>query len=177
LGRLYADGHGVSQDYDEAMKWFGKAAEQGFAEAQHNLGSMYDNGEGVEQDYSIAFQWYTKAAQQGYVLSETNLGTLYLFGDGVDIDYNKAYDLFKKAAKQGEPVAIANIGQMYEIAAGFQQSNVMAFAHYKIASSIENELSENINRIFITLKSKMTPSEIQQGEKEAQKLMSEYGLE
>ena len=54
LGRLYAEGRGVAQDYGEAAKWFRKAAEQGHAGAQYNLGVCYANGQGVAQDTSEA---------------------------------------------------------------------------------------------------------------------------
>jgi len=33
---MYDKGQGVPQDYAEALKWYRKAAEQGFAEAQYN---------------------------------------------------------------------------------------------------------------------------------------------
>ena len=33
-----------------ALKWFGKAAEQGYARAQNELGLIYVKGEGVEMD-------------------------------------------------------------------------------------------------------------------------------
>ena len=42
LGCMYTDGEGVKQDIKEAVKWFRKAAEQGYASAQYSLGSMYD---------------------------------------------------------------------------------------------------------------------------------------
>lgn len=35
------------QDYKEAFKWYSKAANQGYAVAQYNLGVMYENGSGV----------------------------------------------------------------------------------------------------------------------------------
>ncbi len=41
LGLMYYDGWGVPQDYAEAVKWWRKAAEQGYGEAQFNLGYMY----------------------------------------------------------------------------------------------------------------------------------------
>jgi TPR repeat protein len=41
-----------------------KAAEQGDAEAQNNLGLMYYEGEGVSQDYMEAAKWYRLAAEQ-----------------------------------------------------------------------------------------------------------------
>ena len=34
LGVMYMNGHGVQQDYAEAATWFGRAAEQGVAQAQ-----------------------------------------------------------------------------------------------------------------------------------------------
>ena len=47
------------------MKWYRKAAEQGDAKAQNNLGVVYDRGEGVPQDDAEAVKWYRKAAEQG----------------------------------------------------------------------------------------------------------------
>lgn len=35
---------GVVQDYGKAVEWYTKAAEQGYAEAQSNLGYCYDFG-------------------------------------------------------------------------------------------------------------------------------------
>jgi TPR repeat protein len=43
------------------LKWYHLAAEQGYPNAQHNIGYMYDTGEGVEQDYKEALKWYTLA--------------------------------------------------------------------------------------------------------------------
>ena len=45
------------EDYGKAVECFRKAAEQGLAEAQANLGMCYDNGNGVEQDFTQAFTW------------------------------------------------------------------------------------------------------------------------
>jgi TPR repeat protein len=41
------DDKGVKQDAAEAVKWYRKAAEQGYARAQFNLGLMYAEGKGV----------------------------------------------------------------------------------------------------------------------------------
>ena len=38
LGYMYAKGQGVEKDFKEAVKWFQKAADQGYAHAQDNLG-------------------------------------------------------------------------------------------------------------------------------------------
>ena len=42
-------GQGVPQDYAEAVRWYRKAADQGHAGAQFNLGVMYDKAEGCRR--------------------------------------------------------------------------------------------------------------------------------
>jgi TPR repeat protein len=59
---MYATGRGVPKDYTAALSWYRKAADQGDASAQNNLGSMYAAGRGVPQDHVQAFMWYTIAA-------------------------------------------------------------------------------------------------------------------
>jgi TPR repeat protein len=41
---LFAFGKGVLKNDKQAVYWYQKAAEQGLAEAQYNLGAMYANG-------------------------------------------------------------------------------------------------------------------------------------
>ena len=64
---MYDNGRGVRQDYVEAVQWYRKAAEQGHAQAQDNLGEAYEEGLGVHQDDAQAVQWYRKAAEQGHL--------------------------------------------------------------------------------------------------------------
>ena len=52
----------MPHDAAEAVKWFRKAAEQGNASAQSNLGVMYAEGRGVPQDDAEAVKWYRRGA-------------------------------------------------------------------------------------------------------------------
>lgn len=61
LGYLYERGVGVPQNYSEAVAWYRKTAEQGYAIAENNLGTMYASGRGVPLDYEQAAVWYRKA--------------------------------------------------------------------------------------------------------------------
>ena len=54
-----------AQKLDSAADQFRKAAEQGYAAAQYNLGLMYEYGQGVPQDYREALVGYRKTADQG----------------------------------------------------------------------------------------------------------------
>ena len=49
----------------EAVKWYRKAAEQGNARAQNNLGLMYATGEGVPENVINAYVWLSISAAQG----------------------------------------------------------------------------------------------------------------
>jgi uncharacterized protein len=44
LGDFYLNGWGVPKDPAEAMKWFTKATDQKYADAQFNIGGMYEDG-------------------------------------------------------------------------------------------------------------------------------------
>ena len=63
---MYYYGKGVTQDKTEAVKWYRKAAEQGYARAQERLGDLYKNGgEGVLQDRVAAHMWLNIAVANG----------------------------------------------------------------------------------------------------------------
>ena len=47
LGVAYENGAGVQQDYDEALRWYRLAADQGNACAQNAIGLFYDFGHAV----------------------------------------------------------------------------------------------------------------------------------
>ena len=53
-----------------------RAAEQGDAEAQSNLGFMYVKGQGVPKDEAKAVHWYEKAAEQGHAKAQKNLDVM-----------------------------------------------------------------------------------------------------
>ena len=63
---MYNNGWGVSENFAEAVKWFHKAAQQGHATAQLQLGLAYKNGYGVPQNKDEAIKWLRKAAEQGH---------------------------------------------------------------------------------------------------------------
>ena len=94
----YDTGRGVLEDDKEAVKWYRKAAEQGYALAQVKLGGMYGSGRGVPQDYKEAIKWFRKAAEQGYARAQVALGGAYAKGEVVPKDYAVAYAWYSLAA-------------------------------------------------------------------------------
>ena len=54
----------MPQDYEQAIAWWRKSADQGEAMAQNNLGVSYVHGRGVPQDYVLAHMWFNLAASR-----------------------------------------------------------------------------------------------------------------
>ncbi len=77
-------------------------ANQGYAEAQYNLGLMYDIGERVTQNKQEAARLYKLAANQGIAEAQNNLGLMYGMGEGVTQDYILAHIWLNLAASSLE---------------------------------------------------------------------------
>ncbi|CDH46827.1 tetratricopeptide repeat protein [Candidatus Contendibacter odensensis] len=67
----------IPQDDTQAAYWYRKAVDQGYAEAQLNLGRAYTNVQGVPKDDAQAVYWLHKAADQGNALAQFGLGMKY----------------------------------------------------------------------------------------------------
>jgi TPR repeat protein len=130
LGNQYYNGQGVVQDYAQAVYWYRKSADQGYAVAQFNLGAMYD----LAQDYAQAVYWYRKSADQGYAVAQLNLGTMYDYGQGIAQDYAQAIYWYRKSADQGYAVAQFNLGAMYDNGHGSVQDHTQAVYWYRKAA-------------------------------------------
>ncbi len=89
------EGAGTSSEFETALSWveqgefskaaevFKKLAQQGDAEAQHNLAMLYRNGTGVERDVEQSAVWFRRAAEQGVPDAQYMLGYSYDGGEGV----------------------------------------------------------------------------------------------
>jgi TPR repeat protein len=154
-------------DYEASAQWFRKAADQGIAAAQYNLGNMYAKGQGVPQDYALAVEWWRRAADQGLAAAQFNLGLMYYRGDGVPQDHAQAAQWFRKAADQGNADAQFNLGLMYYRGEGVPQDHVAAHMWFNLAAS-RGQPNAGSNRD--TAASKMTREQIA----EAQRLAREW---
>ena|GEM_PF-6191800 len=100
-----------------------KAAKQGDAKAQSELGLLYYHGEGVPQDFKAAAQWHTKAANQGEARAQLRLGFMYLLGSGVTHDTKMACTWFIAAKTQEAEEEVAPIAHMAYRTFCFEETN------------------------------------------------------
>ena len=134
LGKMYYEGTGVAQNYNEAFKWFQKAADKGIDDACAYLGKMYYEGTGVAQNYNEAFKCFQKAADNGVTGAYTWLGVMYYDGQGVAQNYEKAFLWTKKAAENGAANAYVGLGVMYCNGQGVVQNYNEAFKWFQKAA-------------------------------------------
>lgn len=85
-----------------------KAAKQGSAEAQTQLGLHYENGRGVKKNQEKALKWYRAAVKQGDTLAQYHLKYFYLTNveGGQDDEREDAFNWFDSAVQQGNPDAL-----------------------------------------------------------------------
>lgn len=117
--------------FEEAAKWFTKAAEKGHAGAQCALGLLYMQGLGVMQDKTEAVKWVRKAAEKGYDKAQYDLGECYSRGEGVAENKIEALKWYRKAAEQGYADAQYAIAECYYNGVGVVKDNIEAKKWYQ----------------------------------------------
>ena len=86
-------GYGISENQEEAIYWYRKAAGQGHAEAQFKLATIHENGTGVEEDPKEAVKWYRLAAENGHAVAKEKLPAAELIMKANDGDVEAQYKL------------------------------------------------------------------------------------
>jgi len=134
-----------SGDFATALREWTPLAEQGYADAQSNLGLMYYNGDGVPQDYKTAEKWFRLAAEQGLADAQLKLGHMYTTKVAADVnswafikvipeDYETAAKWYRLAAEQGNADAQYSLGKMYEGGEGVSGNYETAMKWYRLAA-------------------------------------------
>lgn len=95
FGMAHVEGKGVPKDFNEAVKWLSRAADQGVPAAHYQMGMRYAAGEGVEKDIEQAIAAWTMAAMSGYGDAQLRLAESYDQGVGVEQDLLQAYVWYK----------------------------------------------------------------------------------
>ena len=149
-------------DYKTAYREWLPLAEQGYAEAQYNLGVMYAKGQGVPQDDAEAVKWYRLAANQGYARAQTNLGFMYEKGRGVPKHDAEAVHWYRLAAEQGYSRAETRLGRFYGFGIAVPKDFVTAYAWYYLAASQGYEKAAERRDL---IQKKMTHAQVADAEK------------
>ena len=134
-------------DYQKAIVWLQKSAEQGYSFAQNDLGYWYGKGYGVGKDTEKAFYWYKKAAEQGNETALYNVAICYEKGLGVQQSKSDAFYWYKKAADQGNKDALFELGKCYYYATGTSRDYQMAYEMFMKVVESHTNYEDDIDNI------------------------------
>lgn len=144
--------------YNEAIKYKGsnlhkyysmleRAANNGVAVAQKELGVCYLTGQVVERNFQEALNWFRKAAEQNFPEAINNIGVVYESGYGVKVDFCEAEKWYKKAADLGLTKAKYNLADLYYqhfeelYLQSSKQSDEVSFSIHEEIINIQNPIS------------------------------------
>jgi len=135
IGMRFADGKGVTANFDEAAKWYDRAAQAGVVPAIFRLGTFYEKGLSVKKDTDIARRYYLQAAERGNAKAMHNLAVLDADGGGKGADYKSAAQWFRKAADRGVADSQFNLGILYARGIGVEQNLAESFKWFSLAAA------------------------------------------
>jgi len=133
-------------NYDEASRWFYKAAEKGNALALLHMGEfcLYGYG-GIKTNEERAIEYFTKSLDKGMIEAATFLGNIYREKK----KYNLAYEYLKKAADAEDAEAQNALGLMYDNGEGVaEHKEKAAFWFHKAADQGYSPAQYNLGLCF-----------------------------
>lgn len=137
-----------AEKWEEAVKWYRKAAEQGHASAQYNLGWCYDNGYGVVRNESEAVKWFYMAAVQNHSEAQFDLGLSCEFGLGISKNKEEAARWYYQAAVQNHVGAQRELGWCFEFGEGISQNIEEAIKwYYKAAEQGDHDAKKRLEEL------------------------------
>jgi localization factor PodJL len=135
VGVRFAEGKGVAPNFDEAAKWYDRAARAGVVPAIFRLGTLYEKGLSVTKDVDIARRYYMQAAERGNAKAMHNLAVLDADGGGNGANYKNAVQWFRKAADRGVADSQYNLGILYARGIGVEQNLAESFKWFSLAAA------------------------------------------
>jgi localization factor PodJL len=135
VGVRYAEGKGVPVNYDEASKWYDRAADGGIVPAMFRLGTLYEKGLGGKKDVDAARRYYIRAAEGGNAKAMHNLAVLDADGGNKGPNYKSASMWFRKAADHGVADSQFNLGILYARGIGVEQNLAESYKWFSLAAS------------------------------------------
>ncbi|MBC9914959.1 SEL1-like repeat protein [Chitinophaga varians] len=122
-----------AQQYEDAIRYYKKAAGKGNKDAMNDLGFLYETIDGYIDDMA-AFDWYSRGVAAGSSHAANGLGNCYQHGIGTSPDIRRALELYQQAASQHIPHANYNLGMLYYEGIKVPKDDHQALKHFVYAS-------------------------------------------
>ena len=132
---------GSPPDFDAALKWMGRSADQGHLPGITGVGALF----WMQEQYDGAIPYYQKAADMGDRAGQVSLAYAYMSGQGVARSDTFALRYFVPAAEGGNTFAQKMIGNLfYRGIDGAPPNMEMARHWYKRAADLGDQEAVNM---------------------------------
>ena len=122
-------------NFDEAAKWYDRAAQAGIVPAIFRIGTLYEKGLSVKKDIDAARRYYIIAAERGNAKAMHNLAVLEADGGSRGANYKSAAQWFRKAAERGVADSQFNLGILYARGIGVEQNLAESYKWFSLAAA------------------------------------------
>lgn len=139
LADAYIAGELIQPNYEKAIEYYRKAAEQDLMEACERLGVFCKTDTYNHKDDAEAFKWNMKAATLGSATGAYLAGSALMFGEGVELNYEQARVALSAAAEAGNEGAQYLYGMMLDRALGGDRDQLSAIEWLEKAADLGNE--------------------------------------
>lgn len=156
VGGWFYRGRHVPQNYETALQWWSRAAQQGNALAVGNMGLCYQTGHGIAADSTRAVQLYDRSiaagnpalfqsleaqANRGNLFAATYMAHCYKDGIGTRRNISKQIEYLTIAADKGSLASRTQLALLYYN----KHDYVQAYTNFSIAAN-----HGDINAIYFT---------------------------
>ena len=143
LAQKFDLGQGVAKDPEQALFWYRKAADQGFALAEYSYSTKL--GQGPHPDHVQEIAYLRKAAEQGDDQAEFFLARYYSSGYADIIPQSDAEALvwYRRLADQNRMGGRFQVGVAYELGKGVPRDMVEAHRWFQLAANDGDQDAKN----------------------------------
>jgi len=138
LAVIYSNGgFGISQNPQEALIWYKRAADGGDADAQFFMAER-------ESDLDKRLQWLIRSARQGYARAIDQLAKYYYQDSQDKTNLDSAYRLSIEAATKGDIGAQSRLGEMYISGLGVKCDMIKGLMWLDLAAHLPRDSNERV---------------------------------
>ena len=143
LGALYANGHEVKQNSQQARKWLKKAIAKESVAAHTLLAWLYLNDDSLGQTDTDAIELFLVAADAGDSDAQCSLGDIYLEGAaGIEPNPRAMLQWYSSAANHNHPKAQYMLGKLLAEGKQVAQNDEAAFQWLTLAIMNQSEAAQ-----------------------------------
>ena len=135
--------YNLTNDYEEIINYYLKAAQKGVSVSFFNIGELYYTGTGgIEKNYTKAIEYFLKSAQMGNYHAMRYLGDTYktykIEIDGENSNYQEAKKWYFEGLKYGDYTSIKALSEFYKYGYGVDKNQTVSQKLFELSQKMNS---------------------------------------